>query len=607
MLYLMTVLMLIVVFLGMVSLEEEILSFQVASKDSVQSVSVWEDKKGRFHVFLPSYAKLEDIRVDLHRDGPVSINGRKLTEGMTCIPFSEEKIYQISYTAWGRQRSKEIVFLRSENIAAMYISTQSGSMDFIHKEKGNQESGCLALYLPDGTLAYSGEISSIQGHGNSTWTGYEKKPYSIHLTETADLLGLGSAQNWILLANARDPSQMRNKVIYDFAEQVGMQYTPGSDWVDLYVNGEYAGLYLLSERNEVHPERVDISAEGSFLVSMEMQKRIMAQNYPYISTASNQYLRVHYPDDPTPSQLKRMEETWQSLENAILAQDGTDPRTEKSWQEPIDMDSWVKKYLLEEIFGNADACYLSQFFYCNGEGKLYAGPAWDYDLSMGLKSVWQLTAPNGLYANRPAAKEGYATPWFHSLCKKDAFHQRMVELYRKDYLPLLNGFLNEHIQTCSGRIARAFALNQIRWGLEQTDIRKEAEYLQHFMQERIVFLNRIWLGGAPYYLVQADNAMGGNYGWYAVCPGETLTTLPVLQDPDNWSFLGWYSAATGEPFSFAEPVKGDAHLYAKWESKPALWLGRFAVITPILVLGISFGMLLHLDFRRNRTKQIRKG
>lgn len=133
MLFLMTVLMLIVVFLCMISEETEILSFQIVSEACVQSVSLWEDENERFYVFLPSYADMEDVRVDLRCDDPVSIDGKRLTEGMACTPFSEERVYQISYSAWGRQTCKEIVFLRSENIPAMYISTRSGSMDEIHK------------------------------------------------------------------------------------------------------------------------------------------------------------------------------------------------------------------------------------------------------------------------------------------------------------------------------------------------------------------------------------------------------------------------------------------------------------------------------------------
>ena len=69
---------------------------------------------------------------------------------------------------------------------------------------------------------------------------------------------MGAAKKWILLANAFDASNINNKMAYDFAAKAGCAYTPECRWVDLYLNGAYTGLYLLSERNEVDSQRVDI-------------------------------------------------------------------------------------------------------------------------------------------------------------------------------------------------------------------------------------------------------------------------------------------------------------------------------------------------------------
>ena len=610
MLYFMTIgLSVCVILLCSFSGQEEILSFQISSGENSQTVSLWEHEDGCYYVFLPSYAKLDQVQICLHTGNPVCINGVKLENGMSCMPFSEGVPYAFSYTAWGKHRQEKLIFLQSANVSAMYIDTQSGSMDYIHTEKGNEESGTLTLYLPDGTVEYSGDLASIQGRGNVTWTGFAKKPYSIELAEPANLLDLGSAQKWVLLANADDLSHVRNKVVYDFADRMGLKYAPGSDWVDLYLNGEYAGLYLLSERNEVHPERVNVAENGSFLVSLEKRDRILSQDYPHISTESDQYLRVHYPEKLSASQLMELKTTWQSVENAILAEDDIDPATGKTWMEQIDLDSWVKKYLIEEIFGNIDACFISQFFYCdgsNGEKKIYAGPVWDYDHAMGSESFWQLIAPNTLYANRYYVRDGFETPWFYALYQKDIFYDRMVEAYKQDVLPLLNEFVYEYIAVCTERIAQAYQLNQIRWALEETDIREKAEYLQNFLSERTAFLNSIWIENLQYYMVKADDTRGGIYGHYAVLPGETLTALPMFEDTETQEFLGWYDSATGKPFSLIDPIQEDVAIHAKWRSKSALWLGRIAKWMPLLVWGILLIILLNLDLKWNKPGISRK-
>lgn len=609
-LYSMTALFLtLIVFLCAAQGQGEILSFQITSGEYSHSVALWKNENGQYYVFLPSYAELEHVRVTVHTGNPVYLNDVELEDGMTCAPFSDGIAYRFSFFAWGRYRQGEITFLRSANVAAMYIDTQTGSMDLIHAEKGNRESGTMTLYRPDGTREYAGKIASIRGRGNSTWIWHEKKPYSIELIDEVDLLNLGSAQKWVLLANAKDPSHLRNKVIYDFAARAGLPYAPGSDWVDLYLNGEYAGLYLLCERNEVHPQRVNLADNGSFLVSMEDPVRLAEQNYPYVSTDAELYLRIHDPENPSSDQLRELKNIWQSVENAILAEDDRDPVTGKTWLEQIDLDSWVKKYLMEEIFGNVDACFYSQYFYCDGrdgERKIYAGPVWDYDQTMGLQSVWQLAEPNTLYANRYDVKAGYVTPWFAVLYQKDVFYERMLAVYQQDFLPLLTGFLKEYVEACGKQIAQAYVLDQVRWNLGTSEIREDVEYLQNFMQQRIAFLNRIWIEKVPYHMVKVDNAKGGNYGYYAVFSGETLRELPVFADTQTWKFLGWYDSDTEEAITSADPIYDDMTVLASWQEKPLFWIGRIAKAMPLLVLGILLLLLLKIDQKRVKMDLFRK-
>jgi spore coat protein CotH len=183
------------------------------------------------------------------------------------------------------------------------------------------------------------------------------------LSEPVDLLGLGSAQRWVLLANASDDSHMRNKLVYDFAQSFGLRYSPEAEWLDLYINGEYVGLYLLCERNEVHDQRVAVGQEDSFLVSMELESRMSKQNIPYVTTESLQSFRIHYPTQDTDTAALRIQQTLQTVENAILSLGSPNDSTAAELENLIDLDSWARKYLIEEVFGNMDASYISQYYY----------------------------------------------------------------------------------------------------------------------------------------------------------------------------------------------------------------------------------------------------
>lgn len=524
-----------------------------------EKIEIWEDVGDRFYVFLPGYAQLSDARMVVKSETPVYIDGNLLEDGAECGGFSLNTEYALEYTEDGTVRKKTITFMQSGGVAAMYIDTQSGGMEYIHEDKNNEEAGSLRLYTKDGAVNYAGNLLSIHGRGNTSWTDTEKKSYNLKLLQDADLLGMGSAQNWILQANAFDTSNLRNKIVYDFAANFGLMFSPDSQWIDLYLNGEYAGLYLLCERNEVHHERVNISREDSFLVAMEREERLIAQNYLFFKTEADLSLRIHYPKKLSGYELDMLSAKWQSVENALIAKSGIDPVTEKYWTDLIDLDSWAKKYLMEEVFCSIDGGILSQFFYWDGNdpaGKLYAGPVWDFDKSMGTLLQWEILDPVTLYANQRHSGLNY------HLYQKDEFYTRVIELYQDIVMPRLEKLLKDGLQDYADIIASAAMMNQIRWKVSGNSFWEEVEYIRGYMYERMQFLKSLWCDQVTYCYVYAE------YGYgccYAVLPGECLSRLYEFEDLVDANFVGWYYAGTEEPFDKNKPITEDVYIYAKWK------------------------------------------
>ena len=187
---------------------------------------------------------------------------------------------------------------------------------------------------------------------------------------------MGAAKNWILLANYYDSSSMGNRLGFDFAARVGCAFTPECQWADLYLNGNYAGLYMLSERNEVDPQRVDIPKENSFLISTDLAERREGRSFSAFTTAEGTMMRIRYAG----MQEERIQEIWRSVENAIYSTEGMDPKTGKRWDELIDVPSWAQQFLLWEVFAEFDAGSLSKYFYFDDQtGRVFAGPVWDMD------------------------------------------------------------------------------------------------------------------------------------------------------------------------------------------------------------------------------------
>ena len=593
----------VAVFLG-IQLEHQetrILSVELVSNEKIERINCWEDDTGSYYVFLPSYADLSVTKICLNTSMPVWLDGRQLCDGDICERFQLNVAYELSYIQQHKMYKTTLKFMKSEDVATMYIETPTKSMDYIHSQKGNEETGAISLYDSMGILNYQDNQISIKGRGNATWTDSEKKSYSVDLVDAADLLDMGMANRWILLSNGLDQSNLRNKIVCEFANKIGLAYSPESRWVDLYLNGEYAGLYLLCERNEVHPERVDISYENSFLISSELEYRLIQQDYPYILTNTKLAMRIHYPEVVTEDSKMGLTAKWQAIENAILAEDGIDPETGKSWQELIDIDSWARKYLIDEVFGNIDAYLISQYYYIDGNetnGKIYSGPVWDYDLSVGNQYTWQLENPYSFFAGRLKFKPGVVTTLIYTLSKKDEFRKRIEELYLTEIVPEMEALLTQEIYAYAAEIEKSAAMNKIRWAIEE-DILSHRDYLADYLSKRNSFLYSMWVEGVEYHQVLIDQGVGTIYAHFAVPSGTCLAELPKFQSTPYQDPTGlWYYADTGEPFDIKKPITEDIEIYTTWVDNASKRKGQIAKLLPLGVIAVIGLGLVWVEVKR---------
>jgi hypothetical protein len=441
--------------------------------------------------------------------------------------------------------------MQSAGVPALYIDVRSGNMDYIHARKGNKEAGTMRLYTADGQLNATAVVDSLQGHGNSTWQPWmAKKPYSLRLSRDTDLLGLGAGSRWVLLADAFDLSAIKNKMTYDMAKNAGMPYAPDCQWVDLYLNGMYAGLYLLTERNEIHPNRVDVPLESSFLVSWEIESRMIAQGNPYVNTARGTTLRVHQ----SGVSLDNVQRVWQSVENAIFAEDSIDPVTGKHLQDLIDLDSWAKLFLIDEISAEYDAGRLSKFFYykeTDGIGKIYAGPVWDKDDGFAA-GHWATTPPNCIMLTRTGMSNGM----FYGLYQKEAFASRVAELYEDVFRPLLIQLCDRDIANYANQITEAADLSEFRYNLGYNP--QEHLIIQQFLRERMDFLDAYWIRKEEFCRVEIYSPSENCSGLYLVRPGDAIPCLPeYAPEAGKW---GWYIEETGALYDVNQPVEEDLYL-----------------------------------------------
>jgi hypothetical protein len=236
--------------------------------------------------------------------------------------------------------------------------------------------------------SFSGTMQ-IRGHGNTTWS-LPKKPYKVKLDNKAGLLGMAPGKTWILLANYDDKSLLRDQVAFEVSRRLGLAWTPDSRFVELFLNGQYEGNYQLTEEIKIDKNRVNIpemddtdisgkSLTGGYL--MEVDDRGDPDDILF-RTSRGVVFDLHDPDPAAPQQLTYIENYMQQAENALYSSTFTDPNT--GYTQFLDQESFINWYLVNELFKNNDAVFWSScWLYKDRSGKIFMGPAWDFDIGAG--------------------------------------------------------------------------------------------------------------------------------------------------------------------------------------------------------------------------------
>lgn len=269
----------------------------------------------------------------------------------------------------------------------------------------------------EGVVLYTDACAEWRTRGHST-AGVEKKPYTFKLSEQKALFGMEKARKWILLANAFDPTLLRNSLALDLASRLRFDYTPEYRYVELYVNGVYVGNYLLTEEAGIDGNRLDLHmSEDEFLLEIINLKRCAVDDV----IVSTQRFRLNFKIRDAvyipKSQMRRLTSFLNEAEDIIAGGDYN------SISQVMDIDSFVDAYILNEFAKPADLDYASTRFYVKG-WKLYAGPVWDYDLSMGNDVPGEAHKLN-VYPEGWSARK----LWWASLMQNDWFRDAVEKRY----------------------------------------------------------------------------------------------------------------------------------------------------------------------------------
>ena len=344
------------------------------------------------------------------------------------------------------------------NLPTVVINTFSAK-EITSKEV---EIGCNVYIISEnGTNILNGTQAKVRGRGNASWD-FPKKPYRIKFNTAQSPLGApASAKKWTLLSNYGDKTLMRNMLAFEVSRRVGLSYTPFCHPVDVIVNGEYRGCYQLCDQVEAASGRVE--AKDGYLIEVDAYA-YSEEVYFYSSYGTP--VTIKHPDDDeiTDEQFNFIMSFFNKMETAAHGSNFTDP--DKGYRKYLDLDSFLRNFIVGEFGGNTDT-YWSVYMYKDAtDGKLYTGPAWDYDL--GFENDYRTypinNLPDFIYCTNGSSASDAIREMVSKIVKEDPEAKaRLIELWEEALSDGNLADLSSYMNGAAALLQESQELNFKRW------------------------------------------------------------------------------------------------------------------------------------------------
>lgn len=495
-----------------------------ATVDGMQIPAV--DVKGTNYLFLPASADLANLNVTITRSAnngslvvagnqnSQPVNGNAAALNVSALA-SETDGYRLLTAKVGNGTAFTVRIMQATNLPTIYLTSTNANTQgrsYVDSSKRNTTTAALKMIDAAGSEISTMDIKELKARGNSTFTYAAKKSYQMKLETASDLLQNGeNVKTWVLLANYFDATLMHDKLFKDMAAALGMPYTASCDWVNLYYDGEYRGVYLLSEKNAVKDTGINITdleaaykdqnPEYGTNMTTATGTNAYGGSYTYTTgltdptditggyllelnhdapdevngfvTKKGKGVNVKSPEWCGDAAMEYISEYYQAFENAVYAMDENGNYTGinddgKHYYEYVDRDSLVKIFLLQELALSPDGFISSLYFYKDANGIMYAGPIWDQDMTLG--TGWTK------YISPDTTDYHYLA---EALIQIPDFREAVIAYYNATFAPQANALITEDgtIYGYADCLADSAEMNFVLWPYIRVGDPNNAEHI----------------------------------------------------------------------------------------------------------------------------------
>ena len=391
------------------------------------------------------------------------------------------------------------------DLPAIHMSLNDCTLEEIHD-------GATGIPYEGNTLDLDGKEYTnvrVKGRGNSSWK-MPRRSYQIKLHKRDSVLGMPPAKKWLLISNYADASMMRNKLMYDLAGQM-MDFAPQSEFADLWIDGDYRGVYLVCQRIATGKTSLNLKSEQGILAEIDTFYWHDADSYFKSNYSPAVFTLKDSPADDMEKEDSLARKSFSDFEDYVRRFEDLLYAEEKDWEQissMMDVDSFVAFYLLEEFSENPDSCRTSLYMYQDGpDDVLHMGPVWDFDKALGY-------AQKGKYGGDPERdyvsniQEYMGTEndctWYTELMKIPEFQDAVQEYYQTTARDI---FLSsgQLIEDYRHRIAKSAEYTESIWPVAEiaencghdpvqfSCWNDAVDYLKNWTKKRIQYFDQKWM------------------------------------------------------------------------------------------------------------------
>ena len=385
-------------------------------------------------------------------------------------------------------------FYQVTNLPTVVIHTLNDEVPY---DKEHDIVSQLTIISEDGSKLLS-EPGVTRERGNAS-REFPKKPWRIKFDKKQNVLDApAKAKKWTLINNYGDKTLMRNLLAFELSHRMGMSYTPYGTAVDVLMNGEYKGCYQLCDQIDINKKRVNITEmkpednegealTGGYLIEVDAYAN---KEVSWFKSAKGNPVTIKSPDEDeiTANQKQYIKDYFNTME--------------KQWSTYLDINSFLRHFLVGELAGNTDTYWSVYMYKERGDDKLYTGPVWDFDLAFSNdKRIYPINSKTDYIYRSGGSCAGNMKTFVDNIVVKDAdAKQQLLQIWdeaRRGGLTEEN--MTAFIDAKEQELQQSQHLNFLRWPILSKKVHqnyqalgsydKEVDVVRQYMKERIAWMD----------------------------------------------------------------------------------------------------------------------